>query len=251
MDYNKTIRELIKEFDLTSETHRKQAYKKCKAYADKTFTDNNAFNAFFKVAANILNIPPLVKDTAKQNVNRTGSEKLHLTYAKNSGPVLTGNRDGLKYLAQILESLAASQQKGSHTHFYRGEFPMFGDTFPLTIYYDDDAWFETYADTEEPLETIPVRSIEPDEIKALLINEEIPPDFNLTKGKLYRVQTLEAYNNQSVMIKSIREEDDRVYVFSLSDDTGSPVRIGLDLDDFTVLYFTAQMLQQIVASAEI
>jgi len=245
MNYGRLVQKLTSEFDLSSEIQKKQAFNKCKEYAQENFSDNKDFNAFFEVVSKSLKIPPLIKDTTKEKVIETGHEKIHLSYSKNSGPVLSGNYDGLIYLSKVLKELAESRENGNHVHFYYGGFPMYGNSYPLTIYFEDNGWFEKYAAKGDERESIDQRKVDINSLVGVLIHDEIPPSFYLTKQKIYKIIAVEKYNDQSVMVKKIRESNERVYIFTLLNDLGKNTQIGLDIDDQTILFFNEDALKNI------
>ena len=66
--------------------------------------------------------------------------RLHLTYFPESGPVLIGNRDGLRYLSDLCAVLAAAPEPSAstpaeHTHLNVGKPPLFGSSYSLTLYH--------------------------------------------------------------------------------------------------------------------
>jgi hypothetical protein len=238
------LEQLLSDFDLKEESGRKQAYSACIKYANKHLSEAKEFNLFIAAAAKELGQVPIRKDIVKQNIQETGGEKLHLTYSPQNGPVLTGNNQGLLYLSSILSQLAQGNEYGEHTHLYNGEPPMFGNSYSLTIYYEDDSWFWKYANknTETPEDTTPTRSILPEDIFAFLISDQIPPSMPISANRIYPVKAVHKYEKQSVWIKDIRKNNDRVYVFSFENDHGGRMQLGFDLDDTSLLFFRKEDL---------
>ncbi len=105
MDYDKIIEQLISEFELDSKIGRKKAYQKCIEYADLNLDDTSDYNPFVTRASEMLGQEKIHKDIARRTVEESGDEKLHLTYSKETGPVLTGNASGLSYLSRVIKNL--------------------------------------------------------------------------------------------------------------------------------------------------
>lgn len=247
MKYKKEMESILSKHDLQQEEGRKAAYQECSRFAENAIADNKAFNDFMKRAAKKLDQVPVRKDLTKGGIRETGQEKLHLTYSQETGPVLTGNKEGLNYLSQIVQQLSALETPGEHTHFYMGEHPLFGDSYPLTVYYEDEAWFWRYSKRtpEEKEYKIPERSIDPVGIHAFLIMDPVPPTMPFSGNKVYLVQSVERYKDQAVWIKRIREELTRVYVVTFINDQGQPFRYGIDLDDQSVVLLRREDCQQL------
>jgi hypothetical protein len=167
---------------------------------------------------------------------------LHLRYAGEAGPELTGNADGLRYLAGLLAELACEAVENDHVHLHPDERPMYGRTYPLTIYHEPDAWFESLDNEgdveEEQPPSIAERDIEPSNVAALCLLVKTPPAMLLTSHRLYRVLSVDAYWGQQVWEKRIRESSERFFVFTLVNDEGREEVFGFDLDDPNVLLFS-------------
>jgi len=250
MDFKSTIENLIAEFDINSELGSKKAYTMCLDYAKKNFKDPKEFNSFVSEAAKILDQPPIRKDVSAESTLSSGDEKLRLEYSNQNGPVLTGNKSGLLYLSRLLANLSNSEENGDHTHLYHDEFPMFGKTFPLTIYLENDFWFFKYAN--EPSETdntakleYQKRDIDPNSIVAFVVFDNVPPTFPIIRGNIYKVQSCSKYKNQKVWVKGIKGESDKLYVFKFKDDNGVVNQFALDLDDPRVLFITQNDIEKL------
>ena len=243
MDYQSIIEKLISGFDINSELGRKSAYNNCLEYAKKNLQAPKVFNSFVAQAAKMLDLPPVRKDVAAESTTSSGDEKLHLTFSQQTGPVLTGNRSGLSHLSRLLDNLAGSEQTGEHTHLYHDGFPMFGKTFPLTIYLENDFWFLKYANETTigrgtPAEKRIKRNIDPDAIVAFAIFDDVPPDFPIIRGNIYKVSSCTKYQNQKIWVKGISDKSDRLFVFTFRDDNDIDKQLGLDMDDPTILFLT-------------
>lgn len=243
MDYKSVIEKLISGFNINSELDRKTAYNMCIDYAKENFKAPRDFNSFIAQAAKILDQVPYRKDVVTELTPVSGDEKLHLTYSQQTGPVLTGNKSGLSYLSRLLANLAASEESGEHSHLYYGEFPMYGKTFPLTIYLEDDSWFSEYAnkppETEEaPPVKRPQRDLNPSTIVAFVVFDDVPPTLPIIKGNIYKVQSCTKYKDQNVWVKGISDKSDRLFVFTFNSDDCIAHQIAFDLDDPTMFFLT-------------
>ncbi len=240
------IRELIKGTNLDDDLDRKKAFHKCVEYAENKLKDNSEYNHFVSIAAKTLRQPAIVKNIS-ESIQTRGDEKLYLSYSPSHGPELCGNEPGLSFLSHIFGTLSRSKMDGEHVHLYAGEEPLYGNSYPLTIFKEGDQWFEEHAKSKEmkPEEPIRQRNLSPSEIKALLFPVPIPPSELITQNKIYKVIRVEKYRNQKVWEKRIRESNDRMFVFSFLDDGGKPASFAFDLDDEAIFLFTGTDLQQL------
>jgi len=250
MNYDKIIENLSSEFDLNSDTGRKKAYEKCIEYAESNLDNTADYNLFLDVAGDKLGQDPVRKDMARRLVKQSGDEKLYLTCSKEAGPELTGNASGLSYLSDVIKNLSEAKMNGEHSHFYYREQPLQGNSYPLTIYFEDDDWFEKYSrdDTtndENALMKNKFRDIDAKKIEAFLLCGEVPVELMMTPSKIYKVSACERYKKQDVWVKKIREETNRTFVFEFERD-GELGDLALDLDDETVIFLMKDDLRQVL-----
>jgi hypothetical protein len=251
MDYDKIIKELISKFDFDSEIDRKKAYQKCIEYADQNLDYTFHYNPFVEKAAETLGQETMRKDISRRMVEESGDEKLHLIYSKKSGPELTGNASGLSYLSEVIKKLSEATMNGEHAHFYYGEPPLYGNSFPLTIYLEGDDWFRKIEQDDKKKQKnskteYKHRDIDTDKIAAFLISDKVPPDMLVTPNKVYKVYSYEKYEDKDVWLKKIREKTDRIFIFQFRNDDNEIEEIGLDLDDEKVLFLTKENLTQLI-----
>ena len=239
MDQLRVVDDLIAEYDLSQETGRKRAYRKCEEYATEHIAGRVEYNAFMGAVSEKLGMPATRRDSFVEELGEVPENaKLYLRYSR-AGPELTGNAEGLRYLAALVTELADQSIEDDHAHLYAGRPPMYGNTYPLIIYHEPDAWFERLeAGQEEP--SIAVRNIEPSEVVALCLLGSIPPGMLLTKQRLYRVLAVRAYDGHEIWEKRIREENERFFIFTIINDDGVQESFGFDLDDSEVLLFSRQ-----------
>ena len=246
MDQSRVVKRLLAKYDLASEVGRKRAYQKCEDYADEHFPGRVEYNAFMEAVADKLGMPSRRKVSfAKEIGDVPENGKLHMTYVSQVGPELTGNAEGLRCLAALVAELAKQAIEHDHAHLYADSPPMWGDTYPLTIYHEPNAWFEQLGAEEEKESQIAARDIDPSDIVALCVLGEIPPDMLLTKRRLYRVLSVKAYKGQKVWEKRIRDEDERLFLFTLINDEGAHESFGFDLDDPELLPFSRREIAEV------
>jgi hypothetical protein len=166
---------------------------------------------------------------------------------------LTGNAEGLRYLAALCTELAREAVEGDHVHLYTDNPLMRGKTFPLTVYHEPDAWFaeldaqDAVEDEEEP--AIEPRDLQVSEVAALCVLVETPPNMLLTKERLYRVLSIEPCRDQDVWTRRIRDDNARLFLFTVTNDEGLEQRFGFDLDDPEVLFLSRQDLADVSRDA--
>jgi len=250
MDYKSLIEKLISGLDINSKSGKKKAYNKCIDYAEENFKEPKDYNSFVAQAAKMLDEVPCRRDVAAVSTPSTGNEKLHLTYSQQTGPALTANKSGLLYLSKLLENLAASEEENDHTHLYHDEFPMYGKTFPLTIYLEDDSWFSKYANESPETEQAPEaehqqRELDPNSIAAFAVLDEVPPTMPIIKGNIYKVQSCKKYKGEDVWIKAISEESERLFLFTFNNDDNVLSQIALDIDDPTIIFITKDDVEKL------
>lgn len=250
MKYKKVIDEIIKEYNYASELDRRRAYIKCIEYADENYDFTDDYNSFLEEAADALGQKRMYKETVKASVRLNGKEKIQLMFNENNGHELIANADGLAFLSRVLRNLAKSRLPGEHAHLHYSEPPLYGDSFPLTIYYEDDVWFDKYAvkleeaglfeDFEETVET---RDISGEDIRAFISVEITPPSLMMTRGKIYHAISVEKYEGQDIWKKEIRADLSRLYIFKFVRDDGDIQQLALDIDDEDFFFYTENDLK--------
>ncbi|MEN6334997.1 MAG: hypothetical protein ABFE01_12100 [Phycisphaerales bacterium] len=258
MDYTSVIDGLLSQHDLNSESGRRAAYERCKKYADEHIRARVEYNAFMEAVAARLNLPPVRKSSLDEDDGEPPENaKIHLTYTPRVGPELTANAEGLRYLASMLAELAKQAVEHDHLHLYADEPPMVGQTFPLTIYHEPDAWFarlesksgKAPEDERKQAKPIAKRDLQPSAVAALCVLNETPPGMQLAKHKLYRVLSVEAYDGRKVWEKRIRESRERFILVAVAVNDSVVETFGFDLDDPEVLFFTREDVARLSSDA--
>ena len=250
MDYNKIIEELISEFNLLSDLDKKKAYLKCIKYADANL-DFMEYNSFAAAAADRLDQRRVSKDTVRSMVKLKGNEKLHLYFSEENGPELVGNQAGLTYLWKLIKNLSHAKLAGEHIHLDYGEMPWYIESYPLTICLEDDKWFAALDENRESVNVTPLEPVDPahlntNGIAALILTTNAPPQLLMSKNKIYKVISCERYNNHRVWTKYIRNSQERMYKFQFKRDDGEVQEVAFDLDDQSIVFFTADELKNLI-----
>lgn len=241
MEYEQILDGLVGPADLATEDTRRAAYLRCLEYADRAFPDALDYNPFVALAAERLGQPAVFRNVASA-VTWTGGEHLHLRYSGETGPVLTGNPAGFRWLAGVLERLARSTMAGEHVLLRAREAPLAGDSYPLSLYMEGDQWFteRARADSPSPTPAGRPRPIRAEDVEAFRATSPMPPPLMMTPGRVYRVLGCTRYTTQQVWRKDIRSETERLYVFSFERDDGRVQELALDLDDESIDFLTAR-----------
>ncbi len=248
-EYEGVVTSIGVDYDLTSDLGRRKAFDACVRYADERLIDNIDYNYFMSLAGKRFQCPPVFKDVLRL-VPSDGSEKVILEYIEKSGPCLAANRNGLTYLSRAFAILATSRLRGDHVHLRYHEFPMVGRSFPLTVYLEDEAWFEDQIKKESSAKDAthepPRRDVDPDQVRAFIITDQMPSELLLTRGQVYLVHRAEKLRDQKICKKFIRDNTERMYLFEFTDDEGGLTNLGLDLDDSGIVFLTEKSLKQVL-----
>jgi hypothetical protein len=248
MNYWEKLNSIIRKYDLASDVQRQQAYFECITYADTHYANTFDINPFLKEAAEILKQEYVVKDAIYGMTPFDKTERVVLKYKKLHGPTITANKSGLIYLSKLLLNLSNAKIMGEHVHLWCDKHPMAGDTFPLTIYIEDDTWFSKHDDSEDadqkPEPKIEQRDIDPFSIVGVVFTKSGPPTIQLVPLKFYKIQQIEKYTDQKVWKKKVRDIDNnRLYVFTFLDDSNVSVRYAMDLDDKEIFFLSQKDLE--------
>jgi hypothetical protein len=245
MDYKALILDITKDFNLVSELDRRKAYNKCIEYAEENFDDTEDYNPFISEAAELFSQTRLFKDFMKNTIKTTGDEKIQLSYSESTGHEIIGNPDGLMYLSRLLRNLSRSKIPGEHINFYYSKYPLFGESYPFTIFHEDDKWFSQESDTfteDEKAGFIPnieFRDVDPSTIIGILPTSVTPPPLMMTKGRVYKVLSYKKYKNEMIWKKELREGDtSRMYTFTFKRDDDDLQELAVDLDDESFYFIT-------------
>ncbi len=251
--YDHILDTILVAFDLSTNVGRKQACQECIRYADERWGGTRDYHPFVWAAAVRLQQDRVVCDVFRQHVISGGDEALRLSWQDGTGPVLAGNRAGLRYLHELLGRIAHHATPGEHVHLRDDDILWKGSSFPLTLslvgqehFADDDEEDNERTDSGDRDQQPARRDLDPRSIVALVVlHDHILPDLFLTTGKVYRVLDSHPYTEgERVWRLAIRDEIYRMHVFRLRWDDGEKSEIAFDLDDPGLLYLTKEALSQ-------
>jgi len=245
---------LIKSIDESDPEQCRDAFEKCVEFANTHMQNDMEYNRFLAEAADRLGQERLHLDVIKAMVNIPDKARLNLVFEDGQGPVITGNREGLKYLSQVMQLLADSPLCGEHTHLYWDEPPFVGETFGVVIYLEDDEWFDGSCEDpdEEFLESddmvFPRNIINPERIFAVQFLVDNPISMAIRPKRIYIVNEIKKFSSEEMWAKPIRDDDSRMRVFNIKNDRGDGIEIALDLDDPDVMFLTRDDVEQFLVS---
>lgn len=245
--WDKVIQELTHGLDLERQEGREKAYENCVSYAEKHMSKDPMCNLFLAHAASRLGTVRVMRDVIREIVPCPESAQIHIAYDYNEGPIITGNPEGLRYLSELLEILAGAPMVGEHFHLYWDQPPLSGETYGLVAYVEDDTWFEEqapeyYSSQEEPCHLR--RELAAQQVIALQFYAPLCSSLEVRPGKVYLVSGVEKRSGDDVWTKLIRDEESRLWIFSIRDDGGSELKVALDLDDPEINFLTRDDLEE-------
>jgi len=234
--------------DLSREDGRREAYDRCVRFADEHLGRSLECNLFLAQAAERLGQARVMKDVVHALVPVPEGARLHLAYQPDCGPVLTGNGAGLKYLSELLATLAEAPLAGEHVHLEWNASPFSGDTYGLIVYRESEEWFEEtgedWAESDEAEDELNRSEIAIEEVFALQFWGEPGPGLSLRANRVYPVLSRTKGCGDDIFCKAIREDDARLWVFTIRDDRGDSLSLALDLDDPDVNFLARSDLIQ-------
>lgn len=245
--YAQILDQIVGPFDLTHDFGRKEAYEAAIEYARQNLVDDPHCNDFLKAAAKRLGFAPIAFDTIESRVKLPKGAWLDVWISDEDDEVaLTGTRDGIQYLIDLLTQLKNSTTPDEHIHLDREFLPLTENSANLVLFKEEETWF-TGTVAEGELEPYPPREIEPGDIYAIQFIHFPPEDLPLTAQKLYRVLNVEYPAPMSESTKEFPEgAKDRYARFSFVADTGETFVYTFHLDDFGVNYFTHREIVSLV-----
>jgi hypothetical protein len=234
--------------DLDSDVGRFRAWRDGVALAQESLLRNRWCNRFLERVALATGREPAFLDSVKFRVPLPEDARLDLCYDEDGGFVITGNHEGLGFLAGLLTELRDAPCENDYVHIPNDEKPIGSKSYGLTIHREEDAWFERLGGNDTLLAEMdaPVpRAIVAGDIFALQFLVLPPPELPLTLHRIYRVR-------QSVPVGQPSEgaaagaPEGRRRRFELLGDARRPVSIVLHLDDPEVNFFTKRELLKVV-----
>jgi hypothetical protein len=236
--YEQILDQIIGPFDLSHDFGRKGAYEAALDYARQNLTEDPHCNDFLLAAAKRLGFAPVTRENLEGRVKLPKEAWLDLWISDEDDEVaLTGTREGIQYLIDLLSQLRDSSDPEQHIHLDRGSLPMTENSANLVLFKEEESWFTGVAG--EGLQDYPQREIDPKTIYAIQFIHYPPEDLPISAHKLYRVLKVEEDGGSSASIKEFGEgTENRYHRFTFIADNDERFTYTFHLDDPAVNYFT-------------
>lgn len=237
--YTQLLDQIIRPFDLTHDFGRKRAYEAAIEYARQHLVEDPHCNDFLKVAATRLGFAPITFDTLESRVKLPKNAWLDVWISDEDDEVaLTGTKEGIQYLIDLLSQLRDAGDPEQHIHLDRAILPMTENSANLVLFKEEETWF-TGASTEGMAEMYPEREVDPKAIYAIQCIHYPPEDLPISAHKLYRVLKVEPDDGYSSSIKEFGDgTENRYFKFTFVADNEEKFTYTFHLDDPAVNFFT-------------
>jgi len=239
-EYEILLDKILSSFDLEKSGEIDRAYEACVDYARQNLVNDPNCNAFLHLASQRLETIPVHLDVIALTTPLPPQAKLDIYVSDENEVVLSGDRTGLDYLADLLNRLTEAETQ-EHFHLDPGDGPLTRRSWPFVVYREEPAWFEEQDKLAAASALGPDRSsLDPSQVAVIQFMDFPPPALKLATQKLYKVATPTdaAPGSKQIWDKHIEgAEETRFHTFLLLNDAGTPVRVRLHLDDPAVLYF--------------
>jgi len=246
--YAQLLDQIIRPFDLTHDFGRKQAYEAAIDYARQQLVDDPHCNDFLKAAAKRLGFAPISFDTLESRVKLPKNAWLDVWISDEDDEIaLTGTREGLQYLIDLLGQLRDSSDPEQHIHLDRAVMPMTENSANLVLFKEEESWFTGGgADAEQ----YPERDIDPKQIYAIQFIHYPPDDLPISAHKLYRVLKVDKADASATSVKEFTDGDEaRYFRFTFIADNDEKFTYTFHLDDPAVNYFTHREILKLAMRA--
>lgn len=238
--YAQILDQIISSFDLSHDFGRKGAYEAALEYARQNLIEDPHCNEFLLAAAKRLGFAAVTRETLEGRIKLPKEAWLDVWISDEDDEVaLTGTREGIQYLIDLLTQLRDTSDPEQHIHLDRGALPMTENSANLVLFKEEETWFTGVAG--EGLQEYPQRDIEPKTIYAIQFIHYPPDDLPISAHKLYRVLKVEdaAEPAATTSIKEFGDgSESRYYKFSFIADNDERFTYTFHLDDPAVNFFT-------------
>ncbi len=236
--YAQILDQIISPFDLSHDFGRKGAYEAALDYARQNLLDDPQCNEFLLAAAKRLGFAAITRDALEARIKLPKEAWLDVWISDEDDEVaLTGTREGIQYLIDLLTQLRDASDPEQHIHLDRGALPMTENSANLVLFKEEETWFTGVAGEGAP--EYPQRDLDPKSIYAIQFLHYPPDDLPISAHKLYRVLKVEADHGTPANIKEFVDgAENRYYRFSFIADNDERFTYTFHLDDPAVNYFT-------------
>ncbi len=247
--HEQLLDQIIGPFDLSHDFGRKRAYESAIEYARQQLIEDPHCNEFLLAAAKRLGFAPITRDALEGRVKLPKEAWLDLWISDEDDEVaLTGTREGIQYLIDLLTQLRDASDPEQHIHLDRGALPMTENSANLVLFKEDESWFTGVAG--DAAQDYPQREIDPKSIYAIQFIHYPPEDLPISAHKLYRVMKVEEESGNASSIKEFGEgTESRYYRFTFIADTDERFTYTFHLDDPAVNYFTHREILSLAMKA--
>jgi len=237
--YAQLLDQIIRPFDLTHDFGRNRAYEAAIEYARQHLVEDPHCDVFLKAAADRLGFAAISFDTLESRVKLPKNAWLDVWISDEDDEVaLTGTREGIQYLIDLLSQLRDATDPEQHIHLDRAVLPMTENTANLVLFKEEESWF-TGVSPDGVTESFPEREIDPKSIYAIQFIHYPPEDLPISAHKLYRVLKVEPDDGYSSSIKEFADgAETRYYKFTFIADNEEKFTYTFHLDDPAVNFFT-------------
>jgi hypothetical protein len=134
--------QIIRPFDLSHDFGRKRAYEAAIEYARENLIDDPHCNEFLGAAAKRLGFAEVSFDTLESRVKLPKNAWLDVWISDEDDEVaLTGTKDGIQYLIDLLSQLRDAGDPEQHIHLDRAVMPMTENSANLVLFKEEESWF--------------------------------------------------------------------------------------------------------------
>lgn len=236
--HTQLLNQILRPFDLSHDFGRKRAYEAAIDYAREHLIEDPHCNDFLVAAASRLGFAPISFDTIESRIRVPKNAWLDVWISDEDDEIaLTGTKEGIQYLIDLLSQLRDSSDSEQHIHLDRGLAPMTDNAANLVLFKEDETWFTGAA--ADAAESFPQREVDPKSIYAIQFVHYPPEELPITAHKLYRVLAVEDDDGESATVKEFPEgENERYYRFTFIADNDEKFTYSFHVDDPAVNYFT-------------
>ena len=241
--------QIIRPFDLSHDFGRKGAYEAAIEYARQHLIEDPHCNEFLLAAAKRLGFAAITREALEGRVKLPKEAWLDVWISDEDDEVaLTGTREGIQYLIDLLTQLRDADDPEQHIHLDRGALPMTENSANLVLFKEDESWFTGVG--AEGMQDYPQREIDPKSIYAIQFIHYPPDDLPISAHRLYRVLKVEEDNGHSTNIKEFGDgTENRYYRFTFISDNDERFTYTFHLDDPAVNYFTHREILSLAMKA--
>lgn len=247
--YTQLLDQIIGPFDLSHDFGRKGAYEAAIEYARKQLIEDPHCNEFLLAAAKRLGFAAITREALEGRVKLPKEAWLDLWISDEDDEVaLTGTREGIQYLIDLLTQLRDATDPEQHIHLDRGALPMTENSANLVLFKEEESWFTGVAG--DAMQDYPQRDLDPKTIYAIQFIHYPPDDLPISAHRLYRVLKVEEDGAQSSNVKEFGEgTESRYFRFTFIADNDERFTYTFHLDDPAVNYFTHREILSLAMKA--